>query len=1351
MKRVLLLAIRVCLILVGQFALMSSGAAQNQCCNILTNGDFELGDVGFTSDLNQDCACIANSYCVGTNFQSKCSGWPNMADHTSGSGNFLIMDGNPSLPVDVWSTTVNLVPGVTHCFSFWAANVYSNTFDLGLAVDGLLVPGAVFTVQPGPIWTQFSFSWVASSGNSIAIRQLTGGGERDFGIDDIEFGMELLPGFNWQPDVTCGMKINFTNQSAGPSPLTYAWNFGEPASPSNTSNLEDPMHTYDACNDFEVCLTVSHDQCSAQYCEMVSAADLEPPAIFCPPDVIVQASLPDCEMVVYDIGLFSATDNCGTPDVVYNITGATAGYGPYDASGLSFQKGISTVTYTATDLCGNSTDCSFDVEVQCPSCDCKDIEMVIQSFSKSMDTCCYQLTFDNGQGGCFPSIHLQVDAGLFITGWNTILPGWSVVQINPQYIEVLPPNAYLPFGSFTPITFCVTGGAVHDMIVFTGYEENMMNVECSKPFSFDCSMSDPCIADISFQEDSCGWFTFTGYANNTTGSVTYTWDFGDNTTGSGSTISHHYLSAGTYTVILTITDQAGCMASYTVQVTVPVLPSVSVTTNQPTICLGQSTTIVASGSAGNVYSWSSGGSGNTITLTPATVGTYSYTVTAQLNGCTATATQVVDVLSCDCEGSLLTNGNFSIGQPGSLPFPGNALGWSPIYSPQMVMSDGYLTPGCMQMWGNQVVGEGIVQAANFQPGCSYEISFAAKVFPTSGPQPVQLRLRATNGPFIVGSNPPNYLNCPTGTCEQILFSGPLTNNWAWYGPFSWTATNSSLNNLVATVWNNSSQQDPYETSWLRFDSLCIQKEFCPNECTCGVFSETGFGYEKGPFIATTCDSMAITPVLCPNPNQGFWFSGMLTCSGTNCAASTPVEWELWYTSSGSPYMIANNVTQASPWFGIVLNESYFVTGGVYELRLKGKCGTNDCICVVSFEMPPCQNKCPCDETDFKKDVSAGFYSATVISQCRACFTPGKLKDCDLVEWTISPLDSNYINPLGTTSGRQQYCFSFPKGGLYTVEMHVSRICPNGIVLDEVFSKKIYIKCTGGEDPSCNSSLDNPDFKDVDAVSLANSKASEGWIAIAGSPQVIDSSKSVTKDRDGWYIALSGNNDTSDALSTDMPKCMNREGTILIRAAADNGVKPEGKRRMVFVDLVQGDMWSINPCEGNDCYEVACLEFPEDADGWVDFTFDYDLSQIFVTDSCGSSMEDNVPFRPVISIGNRLSNEQGDPAETKSTVLLSFVCTADSSLTATESPKISTQFHLFPNPTSGTITLVLPEYATKDITFRVVGLAGNVVLEQPATSGSLQQTIQTDGLPTGLYFVQVLSKGSQLWIERFVKQ
>ncbi len=114
------------------------------------------------------------------------------------------------------------------------------------------------------------------------------------------------------------------------------------------------------------------------------------------------------------------------------------------------------------------------------------------------------------------------------------------------------------------------------------------------------------------------------------GGTTYLWSTGSTKT----TISVNPSITSTFTVTGTT---SGCSNSATAKVTVN--PTPTLTVNSPTICLGQSTNLTASGATS--YVWSDGSSVNPISVTPAI--TTTFTVTGTSAGCTNSVLSVVTV------------------------------------------------------------------------------------------------------------------------------------------------------------------------------------------------------------------------------------------------------------------------------------------------------------------------------------------------------------------------------------------------------------------------------------------------------------------------------------------------------------------------------------------------------------------------------------------------------------------------------------------------------------------------------------------------------------------------------------
>ena len=159
--------------------------------NLVVNGDFSAGNSGFSSAYAYspgNCNPPA-IYDIVTDPHSCHAGWSSFGDHTSGSGNMMVVNGSESTGVSVWGENVTVLANTTYFFSVWIASVFPvSPAMLDFSVNGQQL-GSTFTASTTTgNWQQFYATWFSGASTTAQLGLVnlnTAFGGNDFALDDI--------------------------------------------------------------------------------------------------------------------------------------------------------------------------------------------------------------------------------------------------------------------------------------------------------------------------------------------------------------------------------------------------------------------------------------------------------------------------------------------------------------------------------------------------------------------------------------------------------------------------------------------------------------------------------------------------------------------------------------------------------------------------------------------------------------------------------------------------------------------------------------------------------------------------------------------------------------------------------------------------------------------------------------------------------------------------------------------------------------------------------------------------------------------------------------------------------------
>ena len=562
---------------------------------LVNNGNFSSGNTGFSSGYVYTPPPNGGEaeYWVATGSQTSTwnAGMFSNGDHTSGTGNYMLVNGAGTAGANVWCQTVAVTANTDYNFSSWVSSLNnSSPAILQFYINGTPLGTAFNAPATWGTWQQFNASWnsaAATTANICIVNQNTSLGGNDFGLDDISFQQcvkqcststvinitEPLPLTSTlsvsSPTVCPGGSVVLTDSIAGGTvAYTTTWSSGGTSTGTPVTTTVTPLAT----------TTYTASVLDQNSCASTAVATV---TIVPQPTVTVN----------------TATICAGQQTATLTASGAST-YSWSPAAGLSATSG-STVTATPAATTDYTITGASAAGCTATATSTVTVNALPVVTANTATICAGQQTASLTANGAStyswsPVTGLSASSGASVTATPTITTDYTVAG--------------------TDVNGCINTGTTSVLV------NSLPNI-------------------IVNSGAICLGSAMTLAANNAT---TYTWSPGTGLSGtsSGSVTADPVLTTQ-YTV--TGTDMNGCVNTALATVTVNPLPNVSATSVN--ICAGDAGSLTAGGA--DFFSWSptTGLSSSTSANPVASPGTTTvYTVTGtDTNNCQNTATATVTV------------------------------------------------------------------------------------------------------------------------------------------------------------------------------------------------------------------------------------------------------------------------------------------------------------------------------------------------------------------------------------------------------------------------------------------------------------------------------------------------------------------------------------------------------------------------------------------------------------------------------------------------------------------------------------------------------------------------------------
>jgi hypothetical protein len=111
----------------------------------------------------------------------------------------------------------------------------------------------------------------------------------------------------------------------------------------------------------------------------------------------------------------------------------------------------------------------------------------------------------------------------------------------------------------------------------------------------------------------------------------------------------------------------------------------------------------------------------------------------------------------------------------------------------------------------------------------------------------------------------------------------------------------------------------------------------------------------------------------------------------------------------------------------------------------------------------------------------------------------------------------------------------------------------------------------------------------------------------------------------------------------------------------------------------------------------------------------------------------------------------DEAAKRPKLVVQYTVECDSSVSIFEKPRFQNTVQLFPNPTTGVISLRLEQPLVEKARLRLFNLQGKLLREEMLSGGIVEQQLDLTLFQAGFYVVEIRTEGGASWHSKIVKQ